>query len=280
MQKTTYATPYTVRGGSRDTWVLFNSTSELAAADIERSHERRDHWRGGSGTEAREYARTGNVEDVPASDAIMSKLEQQAEHIVTRSSLIISDVCGATPNVPAYLAGQPLAMRRRKREHTERAPVCVIYDTTVSAGVSHADMRARGAAVLAFVRLLSARRAVELWAGTGLGTDERPAGAVYCFTRIDTAPLDLARASYMLAHPLATRTLGYGVCTYHGANGHWPYNRDGLNSESFAAVARQAFPHLQEFVAIPGMHMNDKLVHAPVAWILERLAEFGEQGEE
>ncbi len=275
MREFTLDTPSTVCGGSRDTWRIFENPSDLANGTLDREHARGGNWHGGTGEQAKQWARTGKPELVAPSDAILTALEASAESIVTRSSRIINDVAGACPNVPAMLAGQPLAMRRRMREHTDRAPVCVIVDTTISAGIGHGTIRQRGAALLAFVRLLSQKRAVELYSGVGVHNGGR--NACYVFTRIDTAPLDLTRAAFMLCDTAATRVLGYGNAP--GFTGAWPYRRGALSAEAFSDVARQAFPHLAEFVAVPGLHLTDKLVTAPLQWIIERLAEFGELNE-
>lgn len=279
MRELILKTPGTVKGGATDHWRIFDGPSELASMGAnEFWRERGGRWYGGTGAQARAWARNGKPDEVAASDALMTALEAQAELIVTRSHSIISDVAGMVPNVPAFLAGQPLAMRRRQRDHSERAPVAVIVDTTISAGVSHETLQKRGAAILAFVRLLSARRAVELYAGVGVGTDSYRGGAAYVMTRIDTAPLDLARAAFMLCHTSATRLLGYGAAK--GFNGHWPYGRDALNVVAWREVAAQAFPHCTDIVAVPGLHLFDPLLRDPTAWILARLAEFGEQGDE
>lgn len=278
MRTATYDTPHNVRGGTKDYWRIFDTVSELADASFNRSVASMGgaRWAGGSEAQAQAWARDGKVSLVAQSDALMSKLEAQAESVITPASVIVSDVSGSVANVPAYLAGHPLAMRRRARVHNERAPVCVIVDTAVSSAIGHETILKRGAAILAFVRLLSVRRPLELYSGVAGNNGD---GAAYLFTRIDTAPLDLAHAAYLLCDPSATRTLGY--CRQpSGYDGRWPYKRGALDVDAFKAVASQAFPHLQEFVAIPGLHLYDKLVTDPLAWILEKLAEFGEGADQ
>jgi hypothetical protein len=226
------------------------------------------------------------MEDVVGSDKMLDAFEADADTLVTLTRPTINDVVGSTPNIPAFLAGQPLCMRRRARDMSDRAPLCVIVDTAISAGISHETIRRRGAAILALVRLLSSRRALELWAGISMGTGEDSSwryssrsatGACHVYTRIDTAPLDLARAAFMLTHTAAPRVLGYGVAEMppRGGNGRWPYNRNGaLSEEHFRDVARVAFPYLQEFLAVPGLYLTDPLAKNPKQWIKDRLAEY------
>lgn len=281
MREFILATPPSVCRDAHDVWRLFDDPSDLAAGNVmDKRYQCGGAWHGGTLSQARAWAREGKPELVAASDALLAALEAQAESIITPASVLVHDVCGGVPDVPAYLAGHPLGMVRRKRVHTERAPVCVIVDTTISAGISHKTISARGAALLAFVRLLATRRAVELWAGTGTDSSYNgiSRGAAYTFTRIDTAPLDLTRAAYMLCDTAATRLLGYGNAAGFDS-GEWPYRGDTLNVEQFVAVARGAFPHLTEFVAVPGLHIRDPLVTNPVQWIIGQLERFGDAPE-
>lgn len=275
----TLATPESVRRGTLDHWTLCDSPRELAALPCAREHINASRWQGGSHAQAAQWARDGKLDEVPASDKWLAHFEELAEQILTPTTRLIDDVAGAFPNVPAFIAGQPLAMRRRTRDESDRSPVCVIVDTTISAGCSHDDIRKRGAVILALVRLLSARRPLELWTGTGLN---KGTGAAYCFTRLDTTPLDLARAAFMLCHTSATRCLGYGAVTAQwNAGGGWPYSGGrALQVPAWRAVAAQAFPHLSHFVPVPGLHLNDPLLSDPLKWIGERLREFGELGED
>lgn len=264
--------------GTKDHWTLCDAPSDLAALPCDRAHTAARAWQGGSHAQAAQWARDGKLEHVAASDRWLEHFEALAEQIITPSSRIIEDVAGAVPNVPAYVAGVPLTMRRRTRDTSDRAPVCVIVDTTISAGCSQDDIKKRGAVILALVRLLSVRRPLELWTGTGLNHGR---GAAYCFTRLDTTPLDLARAAFMLCDTAATRCLGYGALMERGAGGGWPYNGGrALQIDAWRTIAAQAFPHLSHFVPVPGLHLNDPLLRDPLAWISARLREFGELGDD
>jgi len=99
-------------------------------------------------------------------------------------------VSGALPDVPAYLAGSPLNMRRRVPQQG-LAPLTIVVETFMSGGVTDADRERRGVAILSLVRKLQMTgHAVDLW----LAHTSRPGLTATCLVRVETRPLDLARA--------------------------------------------------------------------------------------
>jgi hypothetical protein len=215
--------------------------------------------------------REGHVPSVRASDEFLKKVEELAPAPTARHELI-DDVIGAVPNVPAFLAGQPLNMRRKIKRESENAPVAVVVDLTSSASVKADDLAKRGAAILALVRVLTSRRPVELYAGTGVGT---PDGAMWQFYKIETAPLDLARAAFLLAHPAATRGLQYMLgYKLHNFTGQWPYNAGAMtqHGDKFRKIIARALPHVTDVVAIPSIYGTDHAISDPVRWITEHVA--------
>ena len=165
---------------------------------------------------------------VSASDAMLSKMEKYAFESNKRTWR--NDIAGGCPDVPAYIAGQPLSMRRRTIVESDSAPLAIIVDLTASEGIPADIMERRGAAILALVRVLSTRRPVELWAGAFL--QGGPAGMDACafFARIDTAPLDLARAAHVLSSQSMPRQIGFALgYALGGFQGRWPYVNDKVS---------------------------------------------------
>jgi hypothetical protein len=116
---------------------------------------------------------------------------------------------------------------------------------------------------------------VELWAFVGLGHGN--GGAVYTGHRIETSPMDLARAAPCFADPMWARNIGYSTChapEHGGSNGSWPYNGRGLDAEDHDTVMRLALPHLGDTLAIPRMHLHDELVGNPEKWLTETIAKY------
>lgn len=246
--------------------------AELAdGIDSNRKRRMTDDWCGAkSHAVAVDQVRNGDLAGVAASEALLADLEtEQFVSPVWRNRL---DVVGGTPCVPAFLAGHPMAMRRRERVATEQGPLAIVVSLTLSAGISVSDMRKRGATLLALVRLLSTARPVELWTAVCLGGSGH---GCHVLTRLDTAPLDLARAAHMLTCPSVTRGLGYGICNELRAGGGWPHN----DYDAYQATARELYTGAigtnSEVLYVGAAHVNDPLVRKPVEWIKETLAKFG-----
>lgn len=214
--------------------------------------------------------REGDLASVAKSDTLLAKFEEY--EIPTARKAWSDDVCGSIPNVPAFIAGHPLAMRRRIRQDSAAAPLAIIADTTTSAMVEAAAVQAHGCAVLALVRALAAVRPIELWVGGGLDTGSCR-GGTWAFVRIDTAPIDLARAAHMLTHPSVTRRLIYGAIKAVSPKsvGAWPYNSHAASRNHMEACIAPAFTHMTETLCIPGLYGSDASVNDPVKWIGEQL---------
>lgn len=219
--------------------------------------------------------RSGDLSLVAPSDAFLAKMEQFA--IPTARRQLTDDVCGAVPNVPAFIAGHPLAMRRRHRVENDGAPIAIIVDLTSSGAVPSGDLLKRGAVILALVRSLAGRRPVELWACAGLniGTTR----AAFVVVRIETAPIDLSVAAFVLSDPRVSRSLMYGVlqeAQETKCGGAWPYKLRGpLTREQMEAVFAPAMSHVTETLCLPGLHMDDQSVRSPEAWLVRQIAEHG-----
>jgi hypothetical protein len=111
------------------------------------------------------------------------------------------------------LAGNPVNMRRRQRVLSQAAPLNVVVDLGSSASVSNKSLERRGAAVLAFVRLIAAQRPVNLYLACAFSPNSA-APDIACgglAVRIDTSPLDLARAAYAISGAAFPRQMLYSA---------------------------------------------------------------------
>jgi hypothetical protein len=262
-----FSLPSPVRPGKTDKWLICESLSDLAA--------RKPRKMGGDFGQVapqRRLAATGELTRVAAADKYLAKLEEVS--ILSGKRVWENNVTGALPDVGAFVAGSPLSMRSRRKTRDDSAPLGIIFDGTTSGGISHSDMEKRGTVVLALVRLLAMRRPIELWLAAGLGGANGQGS--WIATRLDTAPLDLARACYALSNPLATRVLGYESIQgeIEGAYGAWPYNGGALSATDFHKVCAQAFPHLTDILAIPGIIISDDMVKKPEAWLRAQVAKY------
>jgi hypothetical protein len=186
-----------------------------------------------------------------------------------------NSVVGGVPNIGAYLAGNPMNMRQRFRTTTETAPLAIFLELTGSAGISEESYIERGAAMLALVRLLSNTRAIELWTcttygGTGL------LKMIAC--KIDTQPLDVARASYVLCGRSLAMP-GYfvngaemGSHTSLGGVSGWAYGVPELERKWAGEILRRIINPGMEMVYLPAAHLSD--IREPEAWVRDMLARY------
>ena len=257
---------------------LFDTLAGLGSFALEnpeaiRGSGGRREWSGGQNwRDAAISCRTGDISRVAASDNLLAQMEQY--ELATPRRVWIDDVCGPLPNVPAFLSGLPQSMRRRERDESANAPLAIIVDLTTSAAISAEDINTRGAALLALVRTLSARRPVELWVCAG--EDAISSGAGFVAARLETSPLDLSSAAYALTHAGLVRALMYGVLGGDPAirsRGLWPFSRSPLTRTEMEAAFAPAMSHVTETLCIPGIHKEDPCVNDPLAWLARQIAE-------
>lgn len=263
---------------SADHWRLFDSPAEIADFVQARCQSAANSRGGGSwyghedGATIARHARGGDPSRVASSDALLDRFERFA--FETERKAWRDDIAGGFPNVPAYLAGHPLAMRRRMTDATASAPLAIVVDLATSSGVSSKTIERRGAAILALTRLLTMRRPVELWAGclTGAGHNDRECAAI--FTKIATQPLDLATAAYVMTSAGFPRCLIYSVAKQEaGFCYHWPYRDHTASRKHLAAICAQGFSHATETLCVPAVHVQDDIADDPEGWIERKLAE-------
>jgi hypothetical protein len=270
-----------VVGDMTQTAALFESVNKERCARKSKGSE----WRGGmSFDDSLRCVREGNPAIVARSDEFLSRFE--ALHLVSRRWRTVAAVAGGVPCVPAALACHPLAMRQRQRVSSDQAPLAIIVDIASSAGIDSADLEKRGAAILALVRLLSAARPVSLYVGVSVTaghlTGAERHNACHVFTRMDTTPLDLARAAHMLCHTSTARSLYYGAAyELTGApldeeSLSWPYRgeKDVIRTHAHAILAR-AIPDAAQSLYIGAAHMNDAAIKNPALWLETMLKEHG-----
>jgi hypothetical protein len=209
-----------------------------------------------------EMATTGDESLVGRSEGVLSSIEDKMP--VSLAWRNVDDVVGAIPNVPTFLAGHPQCMRRRQRTLRENAPVTIYMDLTSSMGIASDKILRRGITLLALVRMLVEHRATELWVGTSLsnGTDT---GTVAW--RIDTTPLDLARAAFHISDVSMSRLFGYATAEmltgcHLGGFG----DRDTKRLQEIAGW--------NEVIHIPPVTYSDPLVDEPVKWLKRTLAKY------
>lgn len=240
-------------------------------------------WCGGMGFEAaRSAIAAGDIAGVAASDALLSRFEE--EHRPTLGWRVIPAVAGGAPNVGAHLAGSPVAMRQRRRVAQQGNPLTVFVDTVSSGGIDAADLKKRGAAALALVRVLSTSRPVTLYAVAG-GQHHGTTGGQFCMVRLDQ-PLDLARAAFALAHPAFARALAYEVLPrLAGKQGngslHWAWG----DVKVYRAKARDLYASAvgadpADCLYVPPPFYTDKAITDGAGWLRDMIGQYGGEARE
>lgn len=273
--------------------VQFASAGEFANTALampEHDKAPASSWNGNTGTaECARMINTGDLSSVPASDKLLDKFSKLLD-FGSHAFQTIDAVCGGLPNVPAYLAGSPLAMRQRVRRESAMAPMAIVVECVSSGSISGSDIHKRGIAVLALVRALAGRRPVTLW----LAGSMKPSGAktadgdklssVCLAVPIDTAPLDLARAAHLLSHTGVSRAVAYRLGSHITAGAHnsihWPDDDFGAyKSNCAAAWCALLGTDPADTLVLPPVHGNDDCITQPVQWLADQVAKYGKAPE-
>jgi hypothetical protein len=238
-------------------------------------------WYGCTYGEFKKRIETGDNSLVEAADKHLAMIEDQVP--MSRGWRNVDDVVGAVPNVPAFLAGHPQCMRRRQRAMRDTAPLAIFMDLTSSAGIDAEDVQKRGVVLLALTRLLVEHRPVELWVGTALGSGGWRSGAVSATVawRIDTAPLDLARAAYHVSATAMSRGFGYQMAHVElkMPHGSWPFGDYSLHCRTAEERLKHTFAG-QELLYIPPIMLGDEMTKDPVGWVKRVMARYVGEVEE
>lgn len=259
----------------------FLDNNEIVPRAIEFDAELRkkwtdNSWLGGTYEQFKHNVELGDESLVSASEQVLAEIEDQIPMSLGWRNF--DDVVGAVPNVPAFLAGHPQCMRRRERVMKETAPLFIFMDLTSTCIVDAADVRKRGIVLLALVRRLVEHRPVELWVGAQQGNYNLSGTTAW---RIETAPLDLARAAFHIASPSMSRAFGYQQ-NYKMYNipscGPFPFYNIELHKRTGKQRLEALFPG-QEIMFIPPLAYNDPMVKDAVGWVRDVMKRYTKEDE-
>jgi hypothetical protein len=269
----------TLHNPDRDAIRRFDSPEEyhswLSTIPSHIAHRYADSWSGGSFESNMDKLAHGDMSVVDEANAIIDQLKD-AQVFTVGIPVMRSSVVGFIPNVPAAIIGHPKDMWRRDIEDNTNlnAPLTIYTEVVVSGGVEHEELMRRGVAVLAFVLAMQAIRPVELYTINMLGGGRACYGTV---TKIETKPLDLARAAYMLTSTGYARALAFSSAyamsnQVHGdCSGQWPWGSNPQNRE-YEPAMREMLGMQPEDIFLCGAFLYDKLALTdPVAWVKQMI---------
>ena len=281
----------------RDPYVnvaYFDSVTELAAFANEHANDRRreaDPKFYGATTFAQAVARCamGHDQCVPRATELLGKLENS---VAVSTTAFESSVAGVIPSVPEYLAGDPESMFDQVSHQSDAAPLTIYVDMASSASISADAFMKRGIAILALTMMLSQVRPVNLnlfSCGGCCATHRTPAMVEakedysIVVARIETAPLDLARAAFAMTDVAVPRRLFYAaqqeLC---GFDGLWPTlrgaERGATTSPEYIGRLKSILQTDGETLLIPAISALDPdckmMLDEPVEWLNGKLIEY------
>lgn len=241
------------------------------------SHNNNAWYGGESLQDSLRMAETGDTSLVAKAEALLSQLDTAIE---TPRKVWERSTIGAYYSVPDVIAGLPTCARRQFDTQDDRTPITILVVTTSSAGMSAEVLAKRGTTILALVMALSRLRPVSLQQICAV--DGIEGGETIITSEINTAPLDLATACYVLTSAGFARRLTYDLAAaLNGFNGGWPDRMRWGNSDPyFAMLKARLVPDPTKCLIIKGAQLNDALLSDPVGWVNKQVAHFTNQVEE
>lgn len=266
--------------------VYFEDGFDFADAWDSCPRNRKDHtqdteFMGGTKKEGLEHARVGNLKAVSKVESLWQELDE----IETPRPTWVPAITGPQVVVPAALSGIPTCMRRKTNERTEFAPVRIVMNTSVSAGIGADVIRRRGIAAIAFANKLSGYRPVEL---VGVHTHSLGRGgdsACVFVIPVGHSPINLAKACGLLASSQLYRGIGFDL-TYRYTDLHvgwipWAWSA-GQDHNLMEKNLRRVLGLKRSDVYLGSAYVGKKIDSNPKAWVesmVERYKQTIEQEE-
>ena len=166
---------------------------------------------------------------------------------------------GAYVVVPEFLAGMPDPMRRKRKAPVANKPVRIWVDTSLSAGISRETFTKRGVAIMALIMRLHSTRPIDVMA---YSLAKHYDGAHYLVTtRIESSPLDLALAGFVLAHPAYERHLIHSIFKTH-------FGQSLFQLCPVPTARPDLIGAADGDIVIAGSHSGDQgMISDPLAWV-------------
>ena len=237
-----------------------------------------DNWAGLHWEKALDKLQNGDDKLTKEASKIIDQMNDDNILSLGRS-IITSEIVGFMPNVPAVLAGIPNNMFAKSPIETEDklAPLSIYIDTSVSAAISNDEILKRGVSVLAFVMAMHTVRPIDLYV-TSTWSFGKNSGTGCNVVKITTAPLDLARATWILTAKEYVRRFSFAVSKYicdaydftdAMPPGWHDYSYCGPHWEACLRKLLNINPH--DVVIGGGSIFNDSMRSDPVSWVREMI---------
>lgn len=215
-------------------------------------------------------ARNGDESLVAGAEKLLEEIASVENH---DGIAWVNSPAGAYPVVPEFIAGRPDCMRQQERV-TDSTPISIYVCTTSSGGVGTETLLKRGTVILALLMKLQTIRPVELFLTVELGTYKGL--SAYQVIPVDSKPLSISQAAYLLTSAGFARNLTYSVSHLElKDDGSWPWlyttkRSDDEYDETMKTVLNMGDSDLY----IKCAFLYDELLKHPVEWINAQLARY------
>lgn len=244
----------------------------MRAIPVDYNWPEHDNWAGDRSTVGFEKMERGDTEYLSAAQAIMDKL-MISDIFSYEAPILTPSVVGYIPNVPAAISGHPEAMYNRGFIESPSiiAPLNIYVETTLSAGLSQSELTARGVATAAFALAMETIRPVSLYALTIASHQYNP-GTYGAIVKIASKPMDLGRATWMLASPTYSRRfrnlcINWQAERFRSGSGPWAFN-SSPGEAGYDNHMRKLLDMAPDDVFIKGGYLFDSLmITDPVTWV-------------
>lgn len=184
-----------------------DSTASLCCAADERSSA----WNGAvTHLQACNLAEFGWPDGREYMQSVDFDIDPQAKDFVVENEQRIYDVCGAIPDVPRAIAGDPCAMIEIERTESPSKIIPILIDITTPAMTDTESIKRRGGAVVSWLDHLENKGwSVELTVRFS-GCNDFRGKEVFCqhvVVKQAGEPMDIDRLLFMMAHPAGLRRL-------------------------------------------------------------------------
>jgi hypothetical protein len=222
---------------------------------------------------------TGDRDLVPAAESMLRQLQTNIE---TPRLEWHRNVAGPVCVVPDVLSGSPTPFRRQVFVREANRPIEIFVDVGSSASIKAETLRKRGTAILALVMALARLRPVALNLIDCSDGNRDGSGESVVTIRLETAPLDIAKACYALTNIGLVRGYIYDFETEtNNFAGGWPKGFSFSNQKSYYdKLMPRLTGNLENSLLVEASRANDPLIKSPVEWINEQIRKFTSQQEE
>jgi hypothetical protein len=281
----------------KSSFMVFDSIHDFIAAPTSKRTaeylQNTDSWTGPRNYNAsREYFKRGADEsEMRNARDLMDKIDVEVHGHVGEQWT--PQVYGAYPIVPDYLAGDPLCMRAKDRIEFDGAPLRVVLNIAVAAGMGEHTIARRAAAAAAFAMKLSERRPVELW--MSVAVHNRLLRADVGFRVKLDMPMNLSQVIAAFNRSVC-RVLMFPMVEYAATGDvNAPFTQDSYAFELKGLDAysdRERPYYMQAFREYQNLDHDDIVLDAgiltdcneidtnPVKWVKDMLAKYGEATED